>query len=228
MALGARNSFPFRLGGGKSTAQAVYESLNIGLGTAFDTSDASTVTAETSADARTIASLWSANARLANQWDPRRMTDMLARWEAIMGVRPRSTDSANRRRARLTAKFLALGGDTFGTLDEICESILGDVFIQLERTALADSHSNWPGGSPPQPDMWSSSVAHLLVRVVRPQDLGGLTLGEMFERLNELMATLHDYCASWMTIDWGWNADNDTPGFYLDEEMNLDGQTFDS
>lgn len=226
MGYGARHTYPRRYGGGKSTSQVIYESLNFALGTAFDTTDASTVTAETSADARTIAGLWSANARLANQWDPRRMTDMVPRWEKIMAIRPRTGDSMNRRRARLVARFLALGGDTFGTLDEICEAILGDVFIQLERTPLANANIAWPGGTPAEPTKWASSVAHLLVRVVRPQDLGSITRVEMFARLNELMVFLRDYLASWCTADFGWNANNDTRGFYLDEDNNLDGQTF--
>ena len=59
MAYGARYSYPRRYGGGKSTQQAIYESLNISLGTAFDTSDGSTVTAETSADARAFAAVGS-------------------------------------------------------------------------------------------------------------------------------------------------------------------------
>lgn len=227
MPFGARNPFPLRLGGGKSTQQSIYESLNAGLGTAFDTTDESTVTAETSADARAIAAVWSANRRLANQWDPRRMTDMLARWEDIFSIRPGRNDSANRRREVVTTRFLALGGDSFGTLDEICELLLGDVFIQLERTSLADANTDWPGGTPSQLDMWASSVAHLLIRVVRPQDLDGITKTEMFERLRQAMDFLRNYIASWCTIDWGWNADNDTPGFYLDEDGNLDGQTFD-
>jgi hypothetical protein len=226
MPFGARNPFPFRLGGGKSTQQAIYESLNAGLGTAFDTTDESTVTAETSADARAIAAVWSANRRLANQWDPRRMTDMLARWEKIFSIRPGRNDSANRRRGVLTARFLALGGDTVGTLDEFCELILGDdLFIEVVRTPLADAGTNWPGGTPSNPDRWDSTVAHLLVRVER-FDAVSIPFVEMLDRLSTMMTEMRNYTASWMETDFGWDGEG-APGFYLDEDRNLDGEYFD-
>lgn len=227
MPFGGRNPFPFRLGGGKSTQQAIYESLNMGLGTAFDTSDGSTVTAETSADARAIAAIWSANRRLQNQFDPRRMTDMVPRWEGIFAVRPSTEDSANMRRGRLVLKFQALGGPLFATLDEICTSLLGSLFVSLERTSLADAHTNWPGGSPSNLTRWDSTVAHLLVRVVRYDAIVGMTRQEMFDRLREMMAFMRDFTAAFMETDWAWDGTGGA-GFYLDEDWNLDGEAFDS
>lgn len=225
MALGGWNPLPFRLGGGKSTQRAIYESLNAGLGTAFDTTDESTVAAETTADAFAIAALWRANKRLSNEWDPRRMTDMLGRAEDIFDVRPGANDSNNRRRAVLQAKFLRLGGDAFGTLDELCELLLGDVFIQLERTALADSHSNWPGGTPSVLDRWDSTVAHLLVRVERYDNVD-ITLTEFLDRLRKMMTEMRDYTSAWTETDWAWDGTGGA-GFYLDEDWNLDGEAFD-
>ena len=222
--LGGYCPLPLRLGGGESTVRVIYESLNNGLGSAYDTTDASTVTAETSADARTIEALWSANARLTNQWDPRRMTDFIGRWEKIFALVPAVDDSDNTRRTRLAAKFQALGGPLYATTELICSTILGDAYIGVEYTSLADSHSNWPGGTPPQPDMWSSTVAHILVRVEQPANA---TVVEFLGLLNETMAFLGDFLPAWVTFDWGLYADNDTNGFYLDEN-NLDYQTFDA
>ncbi len=215
---------PLRLGGGESTVRVIYESLNDGLGTGYDTSDNSTVTADTFADAVQIAALWSANARMTNQWDPNRMTDFIPRWEKIFAVVPSSGDSDNARRARLAAKFQALGGPLYATTELICSSLLGDAYVGVEYTPLASSHSNWPGGTPPQPGMWSSSVAHILVRVQQPANA---TVVEFLKSLGELMAFLGDFLPAWVTFDWGLFADNGMNGFYLDEN-NLDYETFDA
>lgn len=225
MAYGARYSYPRRYGGGKSTAQAIYETLNIALGTAFDTSDGSTVTAETSADARSIAMVWSANARMANNRDPQRMTDMLARWEAIFAIRPHVDDSDNVRRARLVLKFKALGGPLYATLEEICAFLLGSLLIGVEYIDLSNDNSNWPGGTPSKPTMWNSNIAHILVRVVRPGQEVGMTRQEYFEKLRVLKDFMRDYLAAWSALDWGCFNVGGTRGFKLDEP-NLDIETF--
>jgi hypothetical protein len=225
MAYGARYSYPRRYGGGKSTAQAIYESLNIGLGTAFDTSDGSTVTAETSADARAIAAVWSANARMANNRDPRRMTDMLSRWEAIFSIHPLVTDSYNDRRARLVLRFRALGGPLYATIEEICDFLLGSLLIGVEYIDLTNYNANWPGGTPSKPTMWNSTIAHILVRVVRPGNEVGMTRHEYFERLREMKDYMRGYLAAFTTLDWGCFNVGGTRGFKLDEP-NLDIETF--
>lgn len=221
--IGGRCPLPLRLGGGESRVQTIYEALNDGLGTTYDTSDDSPVTAETSADARSIAALWSANARLANQWDPRRVTDFLPRWEKIFGIAPRSTDSDNTRRGRLVAKFAALGGALYATTPLICEALLGDAFLDVEYTDLANAVHRWPGGTPPEDDQWTSTIAHILVRVEQPANM---TTYEFLARLGELSNFLRDFLPASTTFDWGVFADNGQRGFYLDE-YNLDFETFD-
>jgi hypothetical protein len=227
MGFGGFNSFPFRFGGGQSDHRTIYESLNTGLGTGLDTSDASTVTAETSADAQAIAALWSANARLQNQWDPRRMTDMVPHWEFIFGIRPHRSDSMNVRRARLIPKFLALGAELYATTSEICTAILGAEFLSVEYTALADARPHWPDGTPAYATQWTSHCAHILIRVKRYDQLTTLTLHEYFTKLSELWNFLRDLNSSWSTTDWAWEGVGG-PGFYLDEDKNLDGEYFDS
>jgi len=216
---------PLRVGGGESRVRDIYVSLNDGLGTAYDTSDDSPVTAETKADATTIEAVWSANERLKNQWDPNRLTDFLVRWEKIYGLAPKATDSAVARRARVALKFRALGGELYATLDDICVALLGTAFVGIEYTPLAQAHANWPGGSPAQPDMWSSSIAHILVRVTPPATL---TFHEFIAALGELTAFLGDFLPCWVTFDWGLFAPGGVNGFYFDTDQNLDGQTFDS
>jgi len=227
MGFGGLNPFPFRFGGGPSNQLVIYRSLNEGLGTAFDTTDESTVTAETSADARAIAAVWSANARLANQMDPAKMTDFLGRWEDIFDLRPHRNDSDNARRAVVALKFLALSASLYGTIEEVAAAIMGSAYIDVLYADLVTGHSSWPGGTPSEPTMWTSSIAHVLVRVVRYDAIVGMTQHEFFDRLRQLKFFLRDYMAAWTTLDWAWDGSGG-PGFYLDEDGNLDGEYFDS
>jgi uncharacterized protein YmfQ (DUF2313 family) len=227
MAFGGFYSFPFTFGGGQSNHRTIYNSLNQGLGTGFDTTDASTVTAETSADALTLAALWSANARLTNQWDPARMTDFLGRWETIFAIRPHRSDSDNARRARLVPKFLALGAELYATTSEIATAFLGIDFLTVQYTLLADALPHWPGGTPAYPDEWTSHVAHILIRVTRYDAITTKTFHEYMTELSGLWNFLRDFNSAWSTTDWAWDGTGG-PGFYLDEDANLDGEYFDS
>ncbi len=215
---------PLRLGGGESRLREIYESLNDGLGTAYDTSDTSPVTAETEADASTIEAVWSANERLKNQWDPNALTDFLTRWEKIFGLSPKRTDSDNLRRAKVALKFRALGGAVYATLDATCTAFLGPAFVQIEYTDLAHMHTHWPGGTPAELNMWSSSLAHILIRVTQAT---ALTFHEFIGRLSDLMAFLGDVLPVWVTVDWGTLNSLGNNGFLLDEP-NLDLETFDA
>src|SRR4051794_4567574 len=78
-------------------------------GTALSKDVDSYVWAEANATARAIAYLWHLNARLANQWDPDRMTSFLPRWEKILGIRPLTTDTPVERRAKVKSKISAFG-----------------------------------------------------------------------------------------------------------------------
>jgi len=225
MAFGGLNPFPFRFGGGPSNQLVIYNSLNEGLGTAFDTTAESTVTAETSADARAIAALWSANARLANQMDPAKMTDFLGRWEKIFDLRPHRDDSDNARRAVMAIKYLALGAALYGTIEEVAAAIMGSAYVGVEYNDLVTGHSHWPGGTPAEPTMWTSSIAHILVRVVRYDEIVGMSLHEFFDRLRQLKSFLRDYMAAWTTADWAWDGTGG-PGFFFDEDWNHDAEAF--
>lgn len=221
---GGFNPWPLRFGGGKSNIQTIYESINASLGEAYDTSDESNVTAETMAEARAIAAVWSANARLANQWDPNRVTDMLRRVERVFGITPLPTDSDNTRRARLATKFRALGGPLYVVLPDLCKSILGDAFVSVEHITPALAKTHWPGSTPAENDKYSSTVAHILVHVTKPATW---TLYEYRARLGALVSALDDFLPAQTTFDWVQDSSHGVMGFYLDDENNLDHEAFD-
>lgn len=218
---GGFSPFPLRFGGGKTRVQAIYEALNESLGTAYDTSDTSNVTAETMAEARALAAVWSANRRLSLQWDPARMTDFVSRWEKIFDLHPATTDSMNDRRDALRAKFLALAGPS--TVSDACAALLGDSFVGIETTPLASALIRWPANG--YASEWRSSVAHILVRV---QIASNQTLAEFIKLMGKLTLMLDDLLPAATTFDWATFADNGGDGFYLDEDHNLNFESFDS
>src|SRR5437879_459170 len=97
---GGFNPAPFRFGASKhSIEDVILKALNDGDGSALTDDQNSFNYAENFAIARGIADVWTANRRLAYQWDPKRMTDFLPRWEKILGLNPDPSDSDTARRA---------------------------------------------------------------------------------------------------------------------------------
>lgn len=217
--LGGFSPLPMRLGGGQTRVETLYKSLNESLGTAYDVSDESNVTAETMAEARALDAVWSSNRRMSLQWDPRRMTDFLSRWEKIFAVAPSPGDSDNARRAVLQGKFLALIGPS--TLEDVVMPIASASFVGIEYTELVDAVPKWPGNS--FPDEWHSNVAHIVIRV---KFTANQTLAEFWRMKSKLTAFLNDYLPAWVTFDIAiFRESTGLSGFYLDER-NLDFETF--
>jgi hypothetical protein len=223
MPFGRFGSFPFRFGGGAPLARTIYESINSSLGTAYDTSETSTVTAETSAEARLIAACWHANERASNQYDPYRTTDYLERWESIFGLGVTPTDTIGVRRGRVAAKLTALCNPTEDTVFTVCNEALGDAFVGVEYTTIDDANMLWPGNG--NPDDWESTTAHIVVRVERPVSWSA----KLFDQtVGSTIKILYSFLPDWATVDWAMNSSTGNEGFILDDDQNLDVETFDS
>lgn len=222
MRFGGLNPFPHRLGGRDSAVPALVEAWNDALGTAYDTTHASTVYAVNVARAFLLAALWSGNARLSNQTDPARVSDTLGRWERIFAITPASSDSHAARRARLASRFRALGGPTDASITDTCARLLGDIFVGLEYTPAASAVTHWANTG--EPSLWYSTVAHILIRVQRPSST---TITTFARRMGQLGEALQDLLPSWVTWDWAVFGDDGSAGFFLDE-YNLDQEAFDS
>lgn len=221
MRFGRFGSFPFRFGGGEALAKTIYDSLNSSLGSAYETSDESTVTAETYAEAKILAAAWSMSKKAANQLDPWRMTDFLPRWEKIFGLSSSGTDTE--RRSRVASKFLTLSDPTEAALTTVASTALGAAFVGIEYTAPDTALILWP--STGYATMWSSTVSHIVIRVQLP---AGWSDGALMARIGTTMQIARNFVADYDTLDWAvYNGDGDE-GFILDEDGNLDGQTFDA
>lgn len=246
MGFGGYHPHPKRFGGnkheGKPLLQVVHESLNAQRGAAFDTdSETSIAAVETMAWARAIVfDGWELNARLGHQWDARRTTDMLPRWERIFKIRPRPGSSGRERRNELVLRWERFGGiSNHARLTTALEEALGSYLYAVEYISLANAVVHAPDGSYPWGTVvdgvpWYSTVAHIIVRLQKPT---GATEAQFYEAGGKVATTLDPIISAFVTFDWYRAPDAGTPvnvsggpsagGFYLDDEHNLDNNVFD-
>lgn len=218
MRLGGFSPLPWTLGGGEPRVKTLYDSLNQSLGTAYDTSDESNVTAETMAEARALDAVWSANRRMALQTDAKRMSDFIGRWERILDLHPAPSDSDVARRAAIQAKFLAWIGPS--ALLDLVTLIAGTSLIGIEFTDLVDAQIRWPENG--YPNNWTSNTAHIVIRV---QFSANQTTAEFWNMRARLTQALDDFLPAWATFDIATFRPGGGNGFFLDER-NLNYETF--
>lgn len=237
---GGFHSYPRRYGGSPTRHKIITESLIAGYGDGVAASDVDSIQyAECYAEARAISSVWSQNQRAANQMDPRRMTDMLPRWERLLRIPEAGVGTDNERRERVLEKLqritIAANRSRFITY---LESKIGDIFFAIEYIPISLANiivpsGGWPFGATATGVTWSSSVAHVLVRVLQPD---GYSFGDVLTRLALVSPWLDGVFPAWVRWDWyigpSVGAPVSTPGgpsaagFYLDED-NLDREIFD-
>lgn len=236
MALGGFNPYPRRMGGGKPRVQVVLESLAAGRGDAYDgVNRETTVYVENMALARAVSAAWGTNERLSHCWDPARCgEDILARWEKILGLPSLHSLSSSERRARVAALNRFQHQARNGDLVELLENNLGDAFVAIEYIPYALAQITVPDGSYPWGTAsvtkpWSSSVAHILVRLQKP---AGWTEGQFYQAASRVFSLLDPIMPAWATFTWyrAGDVSSSTPGgpsaagFYLDNPHNLDNQ----
>ncbi len=236
--LGGMSPFPRRLGGGTPRVKQILDSLNADRGTALDASNRlTTVYVENMAIARAISAAWGTNERLGHITTPSSMSmDVLARWEKIMAIYPSQSESEGDRRERVAERLARFGQAT--TEDRITDLLtdeLGSAFVAVEhidydvaRILVPDASYPWGivDGVP-----WSSTVAHILVRLQKPT---GWSEADFYEAAGRVVTLLDPILPVWATVDWyrpGAVSANvaggpSAAGFYLDEAANLDNQVF--
>ena len=215
MRLGRFNAFPLRFGGGEPLSRKIYNAINSSLGTALDTSEDSTVTAETSAEGRLIAAAWGANSCASNQLDPDRVTDFIARWEAILGIPFRVGDSDATRRARIKAARTAMGNPCTQTIVALCTNALGSLYVNVEFVPLDRVVTTTDN---------ASTMAHILIRVACPPTM---SRAQFIDACQYCISLLQDFLPDYDVVTWGEFDSDGERGFLLDDPNNLDSETFD-
>jgi hypothetical protein len=239
---GGYHPYPRRFGGGKPTLQTFHESLNAQRGTALDASNPSTTAwLEDLALMRAIVfDGWHTNQRLAHQWDPRRLTDMLERWEKLMKLRPAIGATDKARRDSILERFERfMGIANHAKLMKNLETALGDAFVGVEYISVANAvvtvpDGSYPWGTPNASRPWSSTVARILVQIAKPS---GWTEDQFYEAAAKVGPVVDAIAPAWVLYDWYRAPEGYLPiavpggpqaaGFYLDAEHNLDNNVFD-
>lgn len=210
-------------------SEVLLDALLEANGSAVTTEQASYAYAECFAESRCLTYLWELNQRLANQWDPVRMTDFLARWESIYETKPLSTDTPNDRRAKIAAKLAAYGlPATQQVVTDLLSVVLGEVFVGVVLTPSTIALGQCPGGATLPGGVtladgpWYSTIAHLAVETIQPAGMPDTTY---YETVGQVRAYLDNLIAAWCSVDWFKDGVHG-PGFFLDE-TNLDVERFD-
>lgn len=215
------------MGGGVPDAQRILESLASQLGTAYDAEDQDGIIyLELLAEARALAAVWSQNRRLANQWQGLRVTDFLERWEKIYRLPVFYSDTLPQRRERLAAAQARVGEADAPAVYAACSSVLGSAFVSIVHTAsgvaVVWTPTGWPMGTHGVIN-WYSTVAYLAIKVSQPSTMSD---NEFYDRVGALSVTLDGILPAWVTFDW-FREGPSGAGFYLDDEHNLDNESFD-
>lgn len=141
--------FPLRLGGSKPRVETITKALNAARGTAHDVATDSPAWVEDNAVARGIASVWNVNELLGNQFDPRRMSIMLSRWEKILAIPRLPTDTDAERRAKVLAVMARTGvAPWYQEVYDRLVAAFAPVTISIAHSAPGGTGviSSWKGG----------------------------------------------------------------------------------
>lgn len=145
MGYGGFSPQPERYGGARPTVEFILRSLNAQMGTAYDVTAGSPVFMRNLALARCLADVWDTSERMANQFDPYRMSEFLPRWEKILGIIPLPTDTDVARRQRVQAKFARMGRmPTAQAISDQLTRVLAPITFVIVTDTAATAEIAWP------------------------------------------------------------------------------------
>lgn len=236
---GGFNPLPIALGGSAQLdLEVIQESFAESQGSALARERGTVAWVENHATARVLWDLYRLPQRLANQWDPKRMTDFLPRWEAILGIKPLKNESLLERREHVAAKMaLVSAGTVQQVLTDYLQTTLGAIFVSVAYGSATTATTYVPGGASiaggptlldgnanlPTMSPWASSLGFIAILISKPDQMSD---EEFYARAASVYDDVDNLVGAWIGFDWV----NDGPhgaGFYLDEEKNLDNQRFD-
>lgn len=243
MGYGGYHPYPRRFGGGKPRLRIVHESLNAARGSALDATNPDTVVwVENMAYARALTfDGYGTNEKLRLQTDPERVTDMLARWEKIYRTNPAPGATEAERRAVLTRRVRRFieAAAFHSRLVRRLQTEVGEVFSAVEYISVANAvirvdGGGYPFGTTDHGVFWSSTVAHILILLVKPD---GYSEEDFYNAAAKVGPAIDGLIPAWSTYDWYRKPASGAPvtvsggpsqgGFYLDNDANLDNNVFD-
>lgn len=237
---GGMNPCPARCGGGPSPVKPILDSLNQQMGSGIDVTPGSPNYVENVAAARILAGMRATGERLGALADPAR-TPCLSRWEKILDLRPKRTDTEADRRAAFMAKRVRDGQPIeHAFLENVLRERLGPFFVAIEYTDITIASFHKPDSSYPAAwgtvvagFPWYSTLEHILVRIQKPV---GASEGDFNEAAGKVVETLNPMLPSTCTFDWYRSPGLDAiavtggasaAGIFLYRDHNLDNHVFD-
>lgn len=247
MGFGGYHPYPRRFGGGKPRLRIVHEALNAARGSALDASNPETVVwVENMAYARAITfDGYGTNEKLRLQSDPDRVTDMLARWEKIYRTNPRPGATEAERRAELGRRVRRVteAAGFHARLYHRLQTDVGEVFSAIEYISVDNAvirvdgmagAGGYPFGTTDHGVFWSSTVAHILILLVKPE---GYSEADFYNAAAKVGPAIDGLIPAWCTFDWyrkpasgvavNVSGGPSQGGIYLDNEHTLDNHVFD-
>ena len=240
MAYGGFHPFPRRFGSSRGkTIEVTTAALTQGRGTALDSGTGSIAWLDCYVRARALAAQWEAQRRLANQFDPRRCSDFLPRWETIFAIVPPPGSSTSQRRKALAARWKTIGqAPTQQTVTDALKAALPNTFSSLAvltaATAISHVYTSIavPGGVTIAADgQWGSSVHTLTVIVT---EKAAQSDADFYNEVGTIYPLLNRILPAWVTFDWARDDPSAGIGFWLDAPNgafstipNLDNMRFD-
>jgi len=243
MGYGGYHPYPRRFGGGRPRLRIVHDALNAARGTAINASDTTTVAwVENMAYARAITfDGYGQNERMALQWDPERMTAFLPRWERIFRITPPPTATDRERRVAVLRAFRRVL-DASGLHERLVSALAAEIpdyfsaveYIDITNAVVNVPDNTYPWGTPNAAVPWSSTVAHVLILLIKPANANER---DFYAAASKVAPIADRILPTWCSFDWyrapaGGPAVNvsggpSQGGFYLDDDHNLDNNVFD-
>jgi hypothetical protein len=213
-------------------SEIILESLNDADGDALSKDPDGFVYAENLAVSRALAYLWGVNKRLSYQFDPKRMTDYISRWEYILSIIPPPDATNSERRAVIDARISSYGESGIQqVVTDALRTALGSVFDYIQNSGWAVAAGSAPGGvtvpggvNLPDDD-WRSSIAYMAIVV---KWIPPMKFTKFLDRVGQIDGLMQGLLPAWSTFDWVSYNSTATLGFILDDEHNLDFECFDS
>lgn len=220
---GWKTPFSVRFGG--SAHEAVEENYNrirANNGDAFADEEDSAIDAETQAQARLLARIDAKLRNYVEQSDPRALSTLLSRWEAVLGIQPSRNDSDSERRARVASRLLTTYSATTDGIDSLARAAFYPWTTRVHYTDADDAVMYWPGGNSHPDYDWYSTVAHIVIEYVKP---AYASRDAAEARWALCLKALDEFAPAWTTFDFTETQPTGTfagvIGFYLDQP-NLD------
>lgn len=237
--LGGFNPAAFKFGNAKETTlEAIQKALAESKGTSLTDLEGTINWYENHAEARVLYDLYLAAERFSKQADPYTMSEhVLQRWEKIFNINPTRFDTLDSRRTKIALKFELIGkGTRHDVVFDYLTRTLGPIFKEIIYTDPINANSYCPGGGfipfgpvifdgnllPNTVSPYYSTVGYIAILLEKPDTMSET---EFYDKASKIYDELDNIIGAWITFDWIREGVNG-PGFYLDEDNNLDNQAF--